>query len=537
MWDSFVWDNRGMAFDLNKFVETLRWAFTVKNVGYDQGERDSFGKALLSGKDVDGTDTDCSKSTIDVVKYAGGETGAATYTGNMRANFTANGWEWITDLSQRQYGDILLNEKNHVAVYAGGEEVLQASIDENGNTAGGQWGDQTERETALVPYYDYPWDGILRYQGATAAPTGTLSWGIDISDHQSVETAAHPEAEFVIVKVTEGTGYVNPKWEQQALTAWRAGKRVGLYHFARNGSNNADQEASFFLAQIGDWLGYALLCLDWEDAGYMGDVGWARAWLDLVWDATPTRPLIYMSASTATAYDWSSVAAYYQLWCAGYSGDSWDADFPYDSSVTAAGWDYAIWQYSDSNGLDKNTGYFPMSEWDKAVNSRSKLDYYGGAAGSQAPRRESGAWIPDSELPTPPAGVQVDGYGLIPVTGVWDLWTVRRQARVFGTWGRNEREGYINLQHFLNRAVSGEHIRMLTGASQLEPDGVCGENTTRVLQFFLWNALPGGHVWRTWCNGWDIQDFVDGVWRQATTAVYQEALNQSWGNSFKLLHP
>ena len=41
-------------------------------------------------------------------------------------------------------------------------ENARASYSEIGEATGGEPGDQTGREIWVRPYYDYPWDGVLR---------------------------------------------------------------------------------------------------------------------------------------------------------------------------------------------------------------------------------------------------------------------------------------------------------------------------------------------------------------------------------------
>lgn len=60
-------------------------------------------------------------------------------------------------------GDILLNEKHHTAIYVGDGNIVHASLNEKGGIYGGQSGDQTGKEICVRPYYDRPWDLVLRY--------------------------------------------------------------------------------------------------------------------------------------------------------------------------------------------------------------------------------------------------------------------------------------------------------------------------------------------------------------------------------------
>lgn len=147
---------------ISKFTELMDYYCRVASVGYDQYQR----------WDVwDGGETDCSALVITCLRQAGFDTGSASYTGNMSAELTARGWRRLgPDLSQARPGDILLNDANHVAAVIWGEgwgaTIAQASVDENGNITGGAPGDQTGWETNERGMYDYPWDCILRWEGA-----------------------------------------------------------------------------------------------------------------------------------------------------------------------------------------------------------------------------------------------------------------------------------------------------------------------------------------------------------------------------------
>ena len=119
-------------------------------------------------------DYDCSSSTITAWKKAltgtayQGKLDNATYTGNMRSVFVNSGlFEWKPMSFLAEPGDLYLNEGSHVAMcQTQTPDVLsEFCINENGGVYGGQRGDQTGRESRIANYYDYPWDGILHYNG------------------------------------------------------------------------------------------------------------------------------------------------------------------------------------------------------------------------------------------------------------------------------------------------------------------------------------------------------------------------------------
>lgn len=152
-----------MAGSIAKLCERMRYWCEEANLGYDQGNR----------WDVRiGGESNCSSLTIFSLREAGFDTGNASWTGDLSDNLTARGWKRIpADISTCRPGDILLNDACHVCVVIAGYGwdaiIAQASIDENGQTHGGESGDQTGRETNVRGVYEYSrgWDCILRYVG------------------------------------------------------------------------------------------------------------------------------------------------------------------------------------------------------------------------------------------------------------------------------------------------------------------------------------------------------------------------------------
>lgn len=195
---------------------------------------------------------------------------------------------------------------------------------------------------------------------------------IDASNWQNNNVADY-DVDGFIFKATEGRGYVDPTCDPKYQRAKARGKLLGVYHFARPDlGNSAEAEAEYFCSNTkGYWeKKEAILALDWE-AGNLWDVAWAKRWLDKVAEITGVKPLIYMSASVVTQYDWSSIAKTYGLWIAGYPNKynvvnpptPTPADMPYKIGA----WDFwAIWQYSSSKGtLDLNIAQMDATAWGK----------------------------------------------------------------------------------------------------------------------------------------------------------------------------
>lgn len=201
--------------------------------------------------------------------------------------------------------------------------------------------------------------------------------GIDISKWQSGIDLSAVNADFVIVKATEGIGYVDKSCDGFFQKALSLGKKLAFYHFARP-TNDAVREADFFYENCKGYFGKAIPILDWE-SGNTSNVEWAKRWLDRVYQLSGVKPVIYMSESVVNAYDWSSVAAAdYGLWVAKYRDNNPD----YNYSMANAGtrpkvkwWKfYCMWQWTSSgrlngyNGnLDCNVFYGDKSTWDAYV--------------------------------------------------------------------------------------------------------------------------------------------------------------------------
>ena len=201
--------------------------------------------------------------------------------------------------------------------------------------------------------------------------------GIDISSWQRDINLSAVKADFVIVKATEGIGYVDKSCDMLFQKALSLGKKLGFYHFARPTANNDPiREADFFYENCKGYFGKAIPILDWE-AENKQNVAYAKAWLDRVYQRSGVKPVIYMSESVVNAYDWSSVAnADYGLWVAKYRDNATDYNYNMANAGTrprVKWWKfYCMWQWTStgrlngySGNLDCNVFYGDGTTWDK----------------------------------------------------------------------------------------------------------------------------------------------------------------------------
>lgn len=160
---------------MGKIEIATQWMINLANDdshGYDQDNRW-------------GPDYDCSAAVITAWETAGVPVKAngAYTTGSMKDAFIKTGFKEIissvnvTNGSGLQRGDVLLKPGSHTAMYIGNNQVVHASINENGTAHGGQTGDQTGKEICVRSYYNKPWTSVLRYTGDDTPVQPTLQLG------------------------------------------------------------------------------------------------------------------------------------------------------------------------------------------------------------------------------------------------------------------------------------------------------------------------------------------------------------------------
>ena len=220
----------------------------------------------------------------------------------------------------------------------------------------------------------------------TAAPGSTASPfhyskqlnGVDISGWDQGINIAGTDAEFFIIKSTEGvstpgkpaTRY-NPWYKTWANQVLNTGRLLGFYHYANGG--DAVKEADEFYESIKDFKGRAIACLDWEGDGNKlfdtgMDVAWCKKFLDRLKERYGGTPFIYTSKSYTNAYNWTSVANSYPLWGAAYPDYNDVIGYqsnPWQSSMGWGAWGSkpTIFQYTSTGVLANNGGidYFDFN--------------------------------------------------------------------------------------------------------------------------------------------------------------------------------
>lgn len=291
--------------------------------------------------------------------------------------------------------------------------------------------------------------------------------GIDVASYQQGIDLAQVPCDFVIVKATEGTSYVNPACNAQYANAKNADKLLGLYHYVKG--NGAVAEANFFVDSIKNYVGSAILCIDWEAGGNVawGDMGYLKQLCQQVINRTGVRPLIYVQASayapvSAVAKELNCglwIAQYASMAATGYQSHPWNegkyacAIRQYSSTGRLPGW---------GGSLDLNLAYMDRSAWAK----------YAGAS------------ITAATAPAAPSVPQ------IAVDGFIGHETVRRWQEIMGTPVDGVVSNQLNVNYrpalFAVNHNKPYGLSILVKAVQcavgVTVDGLLGQQTIRAIQ-------------------------------------------------------
>ena len=553
-----------------------------EDVGYSQPDRRTwYANADWQGHVSSPQNADCSSLAAGAVCYGLHDTYGVPWghpalleindfwTGNLRQGLEARGFDEVNWADENltpdggfKAGDIVLSAANEggvghvIVIVEDGFDPLESEawIAED-NSIDGYLGDQTGQETRTARYSSHPhtqagrWTSCHRFNEAkffqqwpefakgkasapgpapaTPAAAPAHAHGIDISSHQGGLHIAAIWADFVIVKVTEGTGYENPFWRAQAEATLAANKRLGLYHFAND--EDAGEQARFFLDRAKAYAGRATFWLDWEADSLNLAPSDALVMLNRMAAETKSTPGIYLNGQGMESGDWSAAASRFPLWYAGgpnYASYGQAYSDPAVPTVPYWGGNVLIHQYTEdgylpgySKRLDLNR-LRDRAAWDRMVGGGQVTSTPAAPAAQASPY--TGKWN------------RSDGQGELVCNGVFGPATIGRLQQVMGTPvdGALDEDGspaIERLQAFLNSAVPADTQVALNDAPALDVDGVLGPDTWRTLQYLIiaWHReyLP---------DGWEYSNWVDGEAGPATIGALQRALNNSKAGSGRL---
>lgn len=226
-------------------------------------------------------------------------------------------------------------------------------------------------------------------------PTAHKLHGVDVSAWQPARILRDiHEYDFAIVKATGGPSYVSDAMKHQVGDAIAKQKRIGLYHFALDGFDNAGPhaEADHFSREVKSYLPHKpLLVLDWEATATSLPVSWAAKFIRRVRERTGQTCAFYSYANYVQKTDLSEIVALGSwLWIAAY-GDGSRRNFAAAPGHPKSGsWPRPhVFQFTSTGrlknyqgDLDLNIYHGTAAEWDA---------YVGGKATATVPATQSSA--------------------------------------------------------------------------------------------------------------------------------------------------
>ena len=230
--------------------------------------------------------------------------------------------------------------------------------------------------------------------------------GIDIASWQKGIDTKNVDADFVIIKRTQGTALCNPDFANQMSGCVNGGKLTGIYHYAAGGNPTAEADA--FVSNIKPYIGKSLLALDWErvqnrkfNSGTDG--AWVRVWLKRVIERTGVRPLVYVSASARNLVASAAADCNCGLWIAQYANfkPTGYQEKPWNEHA----YQCVIRQYTSQGRV---AGYGAALDLDKFYGDRAAWMKYARASGSAQP-----------SAPAQPSRKSVDEIAREVIAGKW----------------------------------------------------------------------------------------------------------------------
>lgn len=212
-------------------------------------------------------------------------------------------------------------------------------------------------------------------------PDGATVFGIDVSYYQgniNWTAVKNDGVKFAFIRVSDGTGFQDPKFAANWSGARSAGVLRGAYQFFRSDDDPIAQ-ADLLIATMGalepDDLPPVVDVESTDGVGAAARVTKLRTWLDRVEAATGVQPIIYTGG-----YFWqdnvaSSEFSDHPLWHAGYTGGTCP-------STIANQWsDWAFWQYSSTGSVAGIAGNVDTNRFNGSLDQLLELSVGGAVCG------------------------------------------------------------------------------------------------------------------------------------------------------------
>lgn len=236
----------------------------------------------------------------------------------------------------------------------------------------------------ITPEYKAGEDNEPQESGGKDEDTMSMKF-IDISNWQAglnvASVVKNGGLGAVIVKATEGVGFVDKSCDGFVQQCISNGIRFGFYHFARN--NDATAEAEFFRKNTTGYEGKGIPVLDWEDGQ---SIAWVNKFVERYHELTGVWPWVY---GNAWRFNQGTVNTNCGRWVAGYPSNG-ITDINYglnnDCAYKVNNGLVCAWQFSSSvrisgysGNLDGDVFYGDATAWDKYAGGSPASGGSGGA--------------------------------------------------------------------------------------------------------------------------------------------------------------
>ena len=186
-------------------------------------------------------DYDCSSFIGTALSKSGFKINPLSTTRNLYKQLINCGFKEVNVNSSRCRGDIFLTPGKHVVACVDENNIVHASINENGNIKNGKPGDQTGKEICIRSFYipKYKWTYHLRYDDNNTSFSDssiTSNLVIDISHHNTITNwdLLKETTDSIIIRVgyisyQSGTFTADKNFIQNIKEAITHNMHVGIY--------------------------------------------------------------------------------------------------------------------------------------------------------------------------------------------------------------------------------------------------------------------------------------------------------------------
>lgn len=218
-------------------------------------------------------------------------------------------------------------------------------------------------------------------------------YGIDISNHQRGIRMKEGSFDFVIMKATEGVGFIDKSFSRFVNESISLGKMIGAYHYARpdlqpNVTAFKNEAFSFVDAvEKAGIIGTAILVLDYEVKPF--DIRCEElicAFLETVEIETGVKPFIYGSYSKLRSWQEGNYTFMRDahLWVARWRNDSSVVPVHADIESAVSPMNGIIWQYTSQgifpgvSSIDLDITTLTPDQWIKMAGKKTTepFDYF-----------------------------------------------------------------------------------------------------------------------------------------------------------------